>query len=319
MLDFHSFKHTPKAELHVHLEGAMQVQTVVDWVKQDANHPWHGEDASRLSQQFKMANFQEFIKAFMTGYKLLDSQQRYQQITEDLCSQLESQGVTYAEVLYSPGVQLQYYKRPLQPIHQGIAMGLRQFPNLHVRFILDTVLNLGFEFMQTTLNEVLAQRPAFLAGFSVGGGDPALKMDPFLPLFEKAQRAGLFCVAHAGEVDGPDNIRSLVENTDLLRIAHGCAAVEDSGVLELLKKRQITIDVCLTSNQKTGASADYELPPAETFLKHQIPITLNTDDPLYFCCDLFGEYNRAARELELSWDRLKRIMAHSLSFQPATP
>lgn len=314
-MDFRSFQQRPKAELHVHLEGAILPERIIAWVNNLPDHPWHGQTAASLASQFKMATFPQFIKAFMRGYRLLHSAARFQQITEDLCASFEQQGVVYAEILYSPGVLMQHHHVPIEAIHKGIQAGLRHFPALSTRFILDTVLNLGPAFMEKTLDTVLNHRPEFLGGFSVGGGVADISMEPFLPLFEKAQQADLFCVAHVGEVDGPENIEQLVTRADLQRVAHGCAAAESPRVLELLRQRNITIDVCPTSNRFTGASARFTPHPAKTFLDHGIPITLNTDDPLYFGCDLFNEYHWAKDHLELDETELRQIMAHGLSFR----
>jgi len=314
-MEFEAFQAKPKAEIHVHLEGAMRPERVVEWVAGEANHPWHGCGPADLISKFQMASFPEFIQAFMTGYQLLNSAKRFQQITEDLCGEFESQGVVYGEVLYSPGVQIQQFGRSLKAIHDGIEAGLRHFPNLRVRFILDTVLNLGSEFMLRTLQAVLADRRDFVRGFSVGGGVPDLDIHPYLPLFDAAQRAGLFCVAHAGEVDSADNIRTLVQHTDIQRIAHGCAAATDPAALALLEQRQITVDVCPTSNKFTGASDGYDPHPAVVFLQNRIPITLNTDDPLYFGCRLFDEYRFATESFGLNQEQVARIMDHGLSFE----
>lgn len=313
-MEFKAFQAKPKAEIHVHLEGAIRPDRVVQWVAGQPGHPWHGCGARELVTKFKMASFPEFIEAFMTGYKLLDSRTRFQQITEDLCAEFEEQGVVYAEVLYSPGVQIQHWNRSLKDIHNGIEAGLRHFPNLPIRFILDTVLNLGPAFIARTLQAVLADRREFISGFSVGGGVADLDIRPFLPLFETAQRAGLYCVAHVGEVDSAENVRVLVENTDVQRIAHGCAAAADPDALQLLKRRGITVDVCPTSNRFTGASDGYDPHPAAVFLKHDIPITINTDDPLYFGCHLFDEYQAAIDTFGLDSSQVSQIMAHGLSF-----
>jgi len=309
------FSSLPKAELHVHLEGSLRPERILQWVQTTSSHPWKNLTQVELISRFKMASFPEFIESFMTGYRLLDSAIRYQQATEDLCLEFQRQGVTYAEVLYSPGVQIQHYGRSLQEIHRGIAAGLNQFPNLKVRFVLDTVLNLGPDFMMRTLDQVLHHRPDFLCGFSIGGGVPEINLEPFLPLFEKAQNADLVCMAHVGEVDPASNVSFLVAHTDIQRIAHGCSAAADLNAIQLIKNRNITIDICPTSNKRTGASAGMNPPPAVVFHQHGIPITLNTDDPLYFQCDLEGEYRVASEEFGFDSDELKAIMVHGLGFE----
>ncbi len=290
MIGHHEFKQLEKAELHVHLEGSLQIERVLEFAASQPNHAWHLMKESAILGELKnITGFPEFIQTFMQGYQLLTSARHYQQLTEDLLQRFESEGVVSADVLYSPGVAIQNMGVCLTDIHDGIEAALAH-SRVNVRFVLDTVLNLGPTFMANTLDRVLADRRHFLRGFSVGGGSPALSMEPFLCLFERAQHAGLFCLAHAGEVDGPLNIHTLLDNTDTKRIAHGCRAVEDPSLLKRLSQRDIAIEVCLSSNRVTGVVPDASKHPVCQFEIHNVPYTLSTDDPFYFQTDLYNEY-----------------------------
>ena len=291
-----SFAHADKAELHVHLEGAMRPERVLQLAQALPEHPFHGLDLAALRARFRTANFGAFIQNFMAGYRLLRRAADFQAVTEDLLADLEAMGVSRAHVLYSPGVYSQKLGVPVAEIHRGIAAGLAAAPARKLRFVVDTVLNLGVPFMTETLDRVLADRPDFVRGFSVGGGDPDLDMHAFVPLFHKASRAGLFCVAHAGEVDGPANIQTLLRETDVRRIAHGCKAAGCPDTLALMARRSVVVDVCLTSNLFTGTVSGLDAHPLPVFRDHGIAVTLNTDDPLYFDTDLAREY-ALAREV----------------------
>ncbi len=312
-MDKAEFVRTPKAELHVHLEGALDPARALALANESADHPWRGMSPVDLKRALATRNFDEFIERFMEGYRLLRTARHFQIAVEDLCANLEAQGVVYAEILYSPGFYIQRLGRRLTDIHDGIEAGLRAFPKLSPRFVLDTVLNLGFEFMARTLTEVLADRRPFLGGFSVGGGMPDLDMRRFTPLFHRAQEAGLSCVAHAGEVDSAANIEILVRETDVRRIAHGCAAADSPATLALLRRRGVAVDVCLTSNRRTGVVKDVKRSPILRFLEAGVPVSLNTDDPFYFETDLYGEYQTAQRELGFDDDRLRALMQSSLT------
>ena len=285
----------PKAELHVHLEGSMKHERVLALARNKEKHPWHGFTADDLNSQLQTQGFEAFLQNYKNGLRLLSSSSDYQALTEDLCAEFVSQGVQAADVLYSPGPSTQILGVPLASIHSGIECGLKQFPKLRIRFVLDTVLNLGPDFMNKTLDAVLKDRPDFVKGFSVGGGIPDLNLNPFLFLFEKAQKSGLFCVAHCGEVDPAANIEKLIRETDVIRIAHAVRAPESQSVLKILKKRQIPIDVSLTSNLRTGVVASLDQHPLRTFQEWGIPFTINTDDPFYFQTNLINEYHVAAK------------------------
>ena len=309
-MNFETFKTTPKGECHVHLEGSMTPQRVAEMATEQPQHPWHGMTAEALKKHMVTHSFEGFLDRFMKGYRLLCKGSHFQKVTEDLLATLQQQGVTHTDILYSPGLYIQRLGIDLATIHDGIEAGLAQFPDLSVRMILDTVLNMGYPFMETTLNAVLADRRHFNRGFSVGGGDPDLDMKEFVPLFHKAQKAGLFCVAHVGEVDGPENMKTLILETDLKRIAHGCAANDE--VCELIKGRNITIDVSLTSNVKTGSVKNLSKHPIKGWVERGIPVTLNTDDPFYFDVTLYGEYQLAQNLFGFSDAQLKAFAEQSL-------
>lgn len=290
----------------------MSMSLVLALAQQQVDHPWHGLTADQLRAQLHSGHFDGFVTQFIRGYRLLRNQDHFQAATESLCSELTRQGVVSADVLYSPGVYIQKLGVPLTAIHKGIAAGLRLFPNLRVRFVVDTVLNLGPAFMNRTLDSVLRDRPDFLAGFSVGGGVADLDMRLYLPLFHRAARAGLFLTAHAGEVDGPENILVLLQELDIAHIAHACRAVESPQVLALMRRRGVTVDVCPSSNLHTGVVKDLRKHPARVFAAEGIPITINTDDPFYFNTNLFREYQHFCQAMDWDDSQWSTLMWHSL-------
>lgn len=313
-MDRQSFLRLPKAERHVHLEGSFQVDTALALAAQQNDHPWCGLNVQQLKSHVAGARtFTAFLEVFIQGYRLLRTARDYQVVMEDLLTRFETEGVIAAEVLYSPGVACQNLGVSIRDIHDGIQHALRH-SQIPVSMVLDTVLNLGPEFMGRTLALTLADRRDFLRGFSVGGGDASLSMVPFLPLFEKAQQSGLYCVAHAGEVDGTANIWTLLQHTDLLHIAHGCAAAEDPALLRALALRGISIDVCLTSNLCTGVVDTLTSHPVHAFIAYDVPFSLSTDDPFYFNTDLYHEYQLFSQLTEPA--QVERIALNSLELSP---
>ena len=288
-----TFNALSKAELHIHLEGSFTTERMVALAADAHDHPWYGMQWHNLEPFRRTSTFPAFIDAFKNGYRLLRKAEHYQAVTEDLLARFEACGVIQAEVIYSPGVAWQMMDIPLEEIHRGIAAGLRHAGQLKVSFVCDTVINLGPEFMMRTLNAVLADAPDFLTGFSIGGGDPNLDMHTLLPLFHRASEAGLACRAHAGEVDSAANIATLLAETDVRRIAHACAAANDPELLQKMAQTNTAVDVCITSNIRTGAVKEQAAHPIVNFAKAGVPFSLATDDPFYFDTDLFTEYQKA--------------------------
>jgi adenosine deaminase len=155
-------------------------------------------------------------------------------------------------------------------------------------------------------------RDAGLTGFDFAGPEEAFPdPTPHLAAFEEARSKGLGITIHAGEWDGPDQVRrALVVNPS--RIAHGAPAAADPQLLEELKSRPVTLDLCPTSNvQSTSVASLAEHPLARLFLDG-VPVTLSTDDRTVSDVSLTEEYERVHRVLELSPAELWQINRHAL-------
>jgi adenosine deaminase len=290
VIDWRQFPLWPKAELHLHLEGSFSAELAARLAARQPQHPLHGMDARMIQAYCRPSTFASFIDRFRQTYRLLTSAADYQALAETMLERLEQNGVHHAEVLYAPGVALCKLGIPLREIHAGLAAAQKEFPRIRVLWILDVVSNLGAPFCRQTLEAVLADPPLGLAGFSVGGGDLSLQLEAFLPLFQRAQEAGLFLTTHAGEVDGPTMLAQLLAHTDLARIAHGLSLTADAELRSQVRRRGIALDICPSSNLCTAVVARAEDHPAIEFLGEGLCVTLNTDDPFHFQTDLAREY-----------------------------
>jgi aminodeoxyfutalosine deaminase len=131
-----------------------------------------------------------------------------------------------------------------------------------------------------------------VVGLGLGGLEtrPAA---PYRRAFQIARDGGLGLVPHAGEAAGPDSIREMLAwRPD--RIRHGIRAVEDAGVLAEIVDRGLVLDVCPTSNLRTGVVASLAAHPLPALRAAGVPCTINTDDPAMFGTDLGREYEIAA-------------------------
>jgi aminodeoxyfutalosine deaminase len=127
---------------------------------------------------------------------------------------------------------------------------------------------------------------------------------------------------HAGEVGGPEKIREAVELLGVDRIGHGIASINDPALMDLLAERRIPLEICPTSNVRTGALAlqlhrpipAIEEHPLPQLYRHGIPVVLSTDDPAMFQTTLTQEYEHARR---MGLSKLELAHLASLSFEYA--
>jgi aminodeoxyfutalosine deaminase len=299
----------PKAELHVHLEGSIQPATVCRLTAQ--HNIQLTEDEVR--RRYTYRDFAGFIDAFKWVTSFLREPRDYALIACDLCEQLLTQGVVYAEVTLSVGVMLLRKQRP-EANFEAILRATEPFgkQGLRVNWIFDAARQFGADAAMDVVRAAKRCQSRAIVAFGIGGDEMSVATEEFRPVYEQAASSGLHLLMHAGEVGGPEKIREAVESLSVERIGHGIAAAHDVALMDLLVDRRIPLEICPQSNIRTGALAKQLRLPEATLLEHPlpklwrhgIPIVLSTDDPAMFHTTLLAEYENTAqmglREAELA-------------------
>jgi aminodeoxyfutalosine deaminase len=157
-----------------------------------------------------------------------------------------------------------------------------------------------------------------IVGIGIGGDERRGAAEPFRELFQEAQDAGLRLTAHAGETMGPESIWAAL-NIGAERIGHGLSAQLDPDLMEVLAERQVPLEICVTSNLRTGCCARLEEHPVRRYFDAGLMITLNSDDPAMFLSNLQDEYRLAHEAFGFTEEHLRELAANSIeaSFLPA--
>jgi adenosine deaminase/aminodeoxyfutalosine deaminase len=123
---------------------------------------------------------------------------------------------------------------------------------------------------------------------------------------------------HAGETVGPEGIWGALRELKPDRIGHGLHAVDDPALVQYMAEKQIPIEVCITSNIKTGCCRSLEEHPVRKLFDARVPIVLNTDDPDMFHTDLGSEYQIARDMFHFTDAELRELAKNSFraSFLP---
>ncbi len=312
----------PKAELHLHLEGSIAPETVVRLAAR------HGVAVSPedVAARYRSTDFLGFLDSYKWVTSFLRLPDDYRLIAGELFRHLRKQNVVYAEVTLSAGVMLRRNQNLAENFFalreaskEAAAEGLR------VQWIFDTARQFGPEAAVETANWAARLAPEGVVAFGVGGDELALSARELLPAFECARDAGLRLLAHAGEIGGPEIVREAVEVLGAERIGHGLGALHDPALLDLLAERGLPLEICPTSNLRTGAlarqlggeGARLDRHPLKAFFDRGLRVTLSTDDPAMFETDLVAEYGAAA-EMGFSSAELARLaeMSFASAFLP---
>jgi aminodeoxyfutalosine deaminase len=306
----------PKADLHLHLEGSIDPAT---WVELRTRHGKPGT-LSEIEQLYQYENFNGFLMAFKTVTEDLQSPEDYELITYRLMEKLKAENVLHAEVYVSVGVCLwrkQDFDTIFEGLERGRTRGQRDF-GTSLLWIFDAVRQFGPVEAQRVAELAVRYQGSGVAGFGIGGDEQKAGPELFRDVYAYCAKNGLHLTAHAGESGGPESVWGAL-NLQAERIGHGLTAWHDSELVEELSTRQIPLEICLTSNVRTGCCRTLADHPVRNYFDHGIMITLNTDDPAMFATSLAREYQLAQNAFDFTDEHLRELARNSFeaSFLPA--
>jgi adenosine deaminase len=309
----------PKAELHMHLEGAIEPALMLELAQRNGvTLPWRSE--AEIREAYRFTDLQSFLTLFYQGCNLLITRDDFHDLTQAYYERARRDGIVHAEVFLS----LQSH------LTRGIALDT----------ILDGVLSAIDEAAQDgqisggllvgvqrhrseedaiALLEQLHPWRERIAGFGLGGaevGNPPAKFERF---FARCKALGYRTTAHAGEEGPADYVRDTVDLLKVDRIDHGNAAMNDPELVHALAASGIAFTVCPLSNLKLNVVASLESHPLRAMLDAGLHVTVNSDDPAFFGGYLNENLIACTEALDLDVNHLYRLAHNSLTaaFMPA--
>jgi aminodeoxyfutalosine deaminase len=194
---------------------------------------------------------------------------------------------------------------PAEPARRGVgwdeiftgycdgAQEARELHGVEVRLTPDITRSAPLEDARTLVRHAARYRDRGIVAVGLGGEEAVYPNAPFEPAFRAARDQGLGSVPHAGEVVGPESVRSALDHLEPDRLRHGFRAVEDLGLVRELADRGIVLDVTPISNVRTGAVRALDEHPLPELVAAGVRCSVSTDDPVMFDTDLTREYEAA--------------------------
>jgi len=300
----------PKAELHLHLLGAMRPVTLDELA---------AEAGLTAPDPRGFTTFAEFQMVFQAAFEVtLTRPQNLARLVREVVADAAADGVVWILPHFDPHV-FPHFGPPEQVLELVLEAGREEGARLGVGFGL-TMAAQRHRGPQAAEN--LARFAGRYAGqgvhaFGLTGDEVAFPCEPFAEAFAIARGAGLTAAPHAGELSGPQSVRAAVAALGAQRIAHGVRAADDHAVLSLLAERMTSLDVCLTSNRILGVVPDISQHPLPRLLAAGVRCSLGADDPLMFGAGLLDEYRTARTALGLSDHQLAAIARTSIDTSDA--
>jgi adenosine deaminase len=306
----------PKAELHLHLDGSLRIETALDLARTrriEAPRTVAGMRGELVAPE-RCEDQAELLKAFDLPIALMQDAEALERIAAELVETKAADGIRYVEIRWGP---LLHIRRGLA-LADGIAAVVRGAGDAAARTgvtvrLICTALRSHEPPDNVHLAETAARfRDDGLTGWDLAGPEAAFP-DPLLHAraFDAARAGGLRITLHAGEWGGAAQVRrALAVNPE--RIAHGPGAVEDPGLMAELIAGNVTLDLCPTSNVQAGIVASLADHPLARLHRAGVPVTLSTDDTTVSDISLSEEYVRAVEQIGLTIDELWAIDRQAL-------
>jgi adenosine deaminase/aminodeoxyfutalosine deaminase len=278
-----------------------------------------GASLAEVERLYNYKDFAGFLSAFkdVTGH--LRTPEDYELITYRLMERLKLQNILHAEVIVSVGVCL-WRKQDFPALFEGLERGRHRGEKdfgVSLLWIFDAVRQFGAEKAQSVLDLAIQFRDRNVVAFGIGGDESAGPPEWFAGVYPRAADQGLHLTAHAGEGAGPESIWGAL-NLKAERIGHGLTAGQDAELIEELAERQVPIEICVTSNLRTGCCADLAQHPVRRYFDQGLMLTLNSDDPAMFRTSLVEEYALVQEAFGFSDEHLRELARNSFeaSFLP---
>lgn len=310
----------PKAEIHVHLEGSVYPETLLDLArKYDVTLPFSDVESAR--KWFKFRDFAHFVEIYVTICSVLRDEEDYARISYEQARRAHAENIRYMEVTFAPPRFMDVNRVELPDrVIAGLREGRRRAQDefgVTVQYILDPVRSRSAEAVMELARWCANNLGEGLIGFGLGGMEVGNPPGPYADAFAYVRDAGARLTLHAGETDGPHSVWAALE-VGSERIGHGVTSIQDEALVRHLAEHQIVLEVSPTSNICLGVSRDYTEHPFRALHDAGVPVTVNSDDPPMFNTTLTNEYRVLAEHFGFSLDELQALSLRAVdaSFLP---
>lgn len=303
----------PKAEIHIHLEATITPDLCRKFAtKNNINLP---KDIFGNKYAYEWTDFYDFIKKYDLVTSVISTPEDYRELTYEYLKECASNNVIYVEAMISSThakLKGMTYDSFLEGVCEGSKEAEKDF-GIISRFIMNGIRHLGNDSVHATAEEVIKNPHPYLVGFGLAGDELHFPPDLFIKTFDMLKEAKIPITVHAGEWDGPDNIRNAMNLLHPTRLGHGVRSIEDHTLVKEIIERNILLETCPTSNIATKIYKNYETHPVKKLFDAGVKITVNSDDPPFFNASIEGEYEVMAK-LGLSNKELLSLTRNAIEF-----
>lgn len=313
----------PKTEIHIHLEGSIRTQTIID-IAREYNLKLPSYEADELDKHVKvydqMTNLEAVLKAFAIFQNSITSPKVVERIAWELFEDSAKQNIRLFEVRFSPDWAFSGHNLDWDACLEGLlrakARAEKEF-DMAIGFIAITSRSMGPQSCVKTVDWAIRHKE-HIPAIDLADSERDFPLREFVPPVLKAKEAGLKVTIHTGEDTPASFVQETIELVSPDRIGHGIHSIENMKVVELIKERGITLEVNPWSNYLTNSVRTIDEHPLKKLFDLGVKVTINSDDPEVLETNLNNEYRIAHEVLGMSMDAIAACNrnAYEASFIP---
>lgn len=309
----------PKVELHVHLEGSITSETLLELSRRNRVE-LPVSSMTEMQEWVQFTDFDHFIQVYIAICNCLRTPDDFELITAEFLRGQAGQNILYSEVIFTPYTHQAHVSmdEQLAAINRARAWAVEE---LGVRIALVPDISRGvrpFEHSLEVAEWAITNQDKGIIALGLGGPEIGHPPELFVDAFDRAQAAGLPSLPHAGETEGAASIWGALNSLHAVRIGHGVRCLEDPALVTFLRDNQIPLDVSPTSNVCLKVAPGLEQHPLPKLLAEGLYITINSDDPPLFSTTLTDEYLQIAATFDLDRPQIEQLVLNGVraSLQP---
>jgi adenosine deaminase len=317
-----ALRRLPKAELHQHLDGSVRPETAVELASAIGMSLTLEEATARMVGPERCADQAELLTFFDLPIALLQTEEALERVTGELIDDLAADGIRYAEIRWAPRLHLERglsVEAVIEAVARGVARRAAVLgPRMPLIGLIVTAMRSHPPAANVELARIAGEVGHPVVGFDLAGPEEAFPAPPHALAFVTARDVGLALTAHAGEVEGPQRVREVLD-FGVRRVAHGVTAIKDPELVTVLRGRGITLDLCPTSNVQAGIVERLAGHPLADLHRAGVSVTISTDDRTVTGTTLTRELATCVDALDLSRAELAEIAVNAFrrGFAPA--
>lgn len=276
-------KRMPKVDLHVHLDGSMLPETLIELARLSGSDlpAWDAESLlPYMRVEGECESLSQYLEKFSFVCAHLQSEHALERVAYELVKQFAEHNCRYIEVRYAPELHREQglsVDETIQGVLRGLAAGERDF-GVMARCIIICLRGHSHERNVEVIRAAARYHGQGVVAVDLAGSEAEYPPELYEAEFQLAREMGLPVTIHAGEAAGAESVATAVEKLGAARIGHGVRIQGDPEVTELIRSRGIPLEMCPISNMQTKAASGWDVYPLRAFFDAGILVTVNTDN-----------------------------------------